>query len=331
MLLYNLAVVLLLFSSLEGLITFWLNHPDSAPDGLRPALIAYYRNRDCSIIQYNADCARYDERLFYRLRSGIFYYSNREFDNEFQVNSQGFRDDEASLEYPQIIVLGDSYAMGWGVDQSKTYSEIVERKTGLKTLNTGVSSYGTVRELASLKNVKTDSVRYIFLQYCPNDYAENRSYQENHDSLIVSSKEEYQKTCEDHGSQISYYPFKHVFYLIQAFVGENPKRQAQKEPIEDQISVSEEDAFLNALIKSKDLPPDLPIYVFALDAEQIADDFTDRLRKLLASKEKTSTERNIHCLSMAHLIGKRERYVLDAHINTKGHRVLANELVKAIE
>jgi len=40
-----------------------------------------------------------------------------EFTNEVRVNHLGVRDDEASLVAPDVIVIGDSHAMGWGVDQ----------------------------------------------------------------------------------------------------------------------------------------------------------------------------------------------------------------------
>ena len=40
--------------------------------------------------------------------SGNCMFINREFSNNFQINSFGVRDDEESLLHPEVVVLGDS-------------------------------------------------------------------------------------------------------------------------------------------------------------------------------------------------------------------------------
>ena len=50
-------------------------------------------------------------------------------------------------------MLGDSYAMGWGVEQGESFPEILEAATGLRVLNAGVPSYGTPRELLMLERL----------------------------------------------------------------------------------------------------------------------------------------------------------------------------------
>ena len=51
--------------------------------------------------------------------------------------SAGTRDEEATLEAPDVIVLGDSHAMGWGVEQDETLPQVLARMTGLKVLERG--------------------------------------------------------------------------------------------------------------------------------------------------------------------------------------------------
>ena len=82
------------------------------------------------------------------------------------MNRLGLRDDEASLRAPAVVVLGDSYAMGWGVAQDETIAEVIERETGLRALNAGIASYGTVREMRLLDRIDTSRLRYLVIQYC---------------------------------------------------------------------------------------------------------------------------------------------------------------------
>ena len=65
----------------------------------------------------------YDPELTYRLRPGACTFSELEFVTDYRINSLGVRDDEASLDGPEIIVLGDSFAMGWGVEQQESFLE----------------------------------------------------------------------------------------------------------------------------------------------------------------------------------------------------------------
>src|SRR5262247_1177276 len=66
--------------------------------------------------RFLAECGRYDPRLTYMLRFGGCHFTNVEFDTDIKVNSFGLRDDEDSLKDPEVIVLGDSQAMGFGVE-----------------------------------------------------------------------------------------------------------------------------------------------------------------------------------------------------------------------
>jgi len=116
---YNFVVVVVIFLCLEGYIGYILSNPNSAPSWLYAALKTYHRERDWNIIQMDSRCAQYDSSLFYTLKPGSFQFENREFTNDFKVNRLGLRDDEKSLNMPKAIVLGDSYAMGWGVDKMK--------------------------------------------------------------------------------------------------------------------------------------------------------------------------------------------------------------------
>ena len=44
------------------------------------------------------------------------------------INALIIQHDENSLDFPEIIFLGDSYAMGWGVEQEENFSSLLENK-----------------------------------------------------------------------------------------------------------------------------------------------------------------------------------------------------------
>lgn len=81
---------------------------------------------------------------------------------EVQLNSHGLRDREFSYEKPnntfRIISIGDSYTFGFGADQDKTFSKLIEKKLNeqhpekkYEVLNMGVGNYNAIQELAALK------------------------------------------------------------------------------------------------------------------------------------------------------------------------------------
>lgn len=188
----NILILAVLLVGLEATLA-WLVARDS-PTGIRSvdrlARKIYWAN--VSYVQYLPDCARYDSDLGYTLRPGSCVFENTGFSTEIDVNSAGYRDDEASLDAPEIVVLGDSQAMGWGVGQGKTFADIIEAETGRKTLNTGVSSYGTVRELMTLNRLDRSNLKTVIIQYSDNDGHENRRYL-SEGTLSTMSEETYAK------------------------------------------------------------------------------------------------------------------------------------------
>jgi len=98
-----------------------------------------------------------------------------------KINYFGFRDIEYSLEKPantyRIMVLGDSFTLGWGVPLENIYSEVLERMlnenaktTRFEVINTALGNYNTQMEYEMLKEkgmaFKPDM---IIIGYYPND------------------------------------------------------------------------------------------------------------------------------------------------------------------
>ena len=73
--------------------------------------------------------------------------NHRDFSVQVRINSRGLRDREYELprtNKKRMLVLGDSFAWGFGVEEHERFSEILEdRHVGWDIINSGVSGYGT--------------------------------------------------------------------------------------------------------------------------------------------------------------------------------------------
>jgi hypothetical protein len=101
----------------------------------------------------------------------------------FDTNEQGFRGPVPRPRRPgecRLLVLGDSFAFGIGVERDETFSALLESrlkdtvKTPVTVINTGVPSFGTVHELALYRergpSFDPDAV---LLEFFDNDFIDN--------------------------------------------------------------------------------------------------------------------------------------------------------------
>lgn len=214
--LVQIAVTLVITAMLlEGLVAWSFRNPGLP---LLPGpLVRYLHIRfDRNVIQVMPECAMYDEALTYRLKPGQCVFASREFSNRYEINSLGVRDDEASLRGPQTVVLGDSLAMGWGVEQSESFPSVYERLSGHRTLNTAVASYGTVREMRMLERVDRSELQNVVIQYNENDTYENQQFVEQPPFRILS-REQYERTVHEQAGLLRYYPGKYAFNVMIQF------------------------------------------------------------------------------------------------------------------
>lgn len=162
-----------------------------------------------SMIQFQEESARYDSELFYTLKPGRSGFKSFEFNTLYDVNTLGVRDDAASLEQPAVIFLGDSFTMGWGVEQDQSFPAVFEKKSGLKCLNTGISSYGTAREFRMLARTQTDSLKAIIIQFHDTDLEENDYYIRNK-RLGTRTQENFDAQVADNKKYTRWFPFKYL-------------------------------------------------------------------------------------------------------------------------
>lgn len=137
----------------------------------------YFRTRN--VFQYNADNVQFDAGRGYSIAPHLnTSFTNKEFSTTVTTNQFGFRDDAASLNNPDVLFLGDSYAWGWGVDEKDGIEKRYEQLTGKRTLNMSVPGYGNIQELLTLFGWERRGPlqgKHVFMFFCANDLQDNEN------------------------------------------------------------------------------------------------------------------------------------------------------------
>ncbi len=108
---------------------------------------------------------RAERVLFWTYDSGLGWvhrphrrgqFSHPDFSVSVQINSRGLRDREYDLarnDKKRMLILGDSFGWGFGVECEERFSEILERKhPDWEVINASVSGYATDQEYLFFKN-----------------------------------------------------------------------------------------------------------------------------------------------------------------------------------
>ena len=109
-------------------------------------------------------------------QEGIF--ETQQFRTSVRINKNGLRDREHSYkrqgDIKRILVLGDSFAWGYGVEESERFSQQLEESLSVEVINAGVSGYSTDQELLWYRN---EGIKYetdlVILVVAGNDVGDN--------------------------------------------------------------------------------------------------------------------------------------------------------------
>jgi hypothetical protein len=302
---------------------------------IRFILANYYLMHERKIVQFEPECAQYDPELTYRLRPGIHNFANREFDTTLSINSFGLRDSEEALVAPEIIVLGDSFAMGWGVESSECFESILESTLGRSTLNAAISSYGTAREMVLLQKLDRTALRYVIVQYCSNDHDENVAYVKNWrlDSL---GEEQYLQIRHDYLRAIQYVPLKRAATLLPMFWA---KRHGASDPLvipqpRPPTKEQAEQAKVVCKIFAHNLPllgGDFKLILLHLDyPRQLEGNFTMQVGQELQKSEYAFLRKRLFLVRGHHVLNSSDFFPLDMHFKKSGHRKIGKLLADSI-
>lgn len=321
--LYFFSVVLIIEIGIYGTLHLTKNQHVNSPSIVqfsKDMYFQYLRN----IPSFQMGLGKYDPDLFYTLKPGNSINTNLEYSNHYQINSKGIRDDEASLDFPEIIMLGDSHTMGWGVGQEETFASLLERKTKTKILNTGIVSYGTAREFLMFQKLKTDSCKTIVWQYCSNDIRENQSFLENGNQLDISSEREYQFRCKRNFLQSNYYPFKYGF---ETFAHQIRKVKQPKNVELPSFELSKQVDYFFTIVKLLQADFAGEIIIFNLESFETTDEYYLAFKKYV---EENHLER-IQLIDFSKILNEDDYFIIDDHINVSGHQKVSEAIFRKIK
>lgn len=267
------------------------------------------------IWQAQNECVGYDEELIYVPKIGKCLFKNPEFTTELNFTKEGRVSGNNIINDSKgkgIAVIGDSMAMGWGVNDNQTFASLLEKEINVKVYNLAVSSYATERSILRLKKSNLlNKIDTIIIQYCPNDYGENLAHNSKKES--DNSKEKYEKIFVKEQSflrglrKIARYSFKIPFEVITF------KR--------DQLSWKGHDTLFEEIISKYDFLKDKKIIVMSMNYQGgNFNDFPNNISLKLS---------NLRYLDINY--EDEDFFPLDMHLNDKGHKKIAKILSKTLK
>ncbi len=320
---------------LEGMFAFALSHPRilASKDGTVGDALAYLRdyyvNQDRKLVQYLADCAQYDTEVTYTLIPGHkCRVTSREFVVEYSGNRAGLRDDDEALSAPEIVVVGDSHAMGWGVRGEESFPKRLQAMVGRPVLNAAISSYGTVREMILLERLALSSARTLVIQYSDNDIVENRPYVER-GTLGILPEWQYRAVVREHGLQTRYYPFKYASSLLS--IGRLTALW-HRPPSPPSDTADEAPHFLDVLLRHRASIEGRTVVVLAIGGNNDNDRrFIHALRGLLAEPRYAPLTPWVTAIDVSRTLEPDDYYLLDGHMRAAGHEKVARMVADELE
>jgi hypothetical protein len=333
-------IYLTILTALEIGATYLLKHADIVSKDSKRFLTEYYMAFERRIPERTAECGRFDPSLIYIYQPNArCLQQNIEFKDSIYINKAGLRDDDNSLISPDVICLGDSYTMGWGVEQQQSFPQIIEKKTGLKVLNAGISSYGTARETLLLNRLDTSNLKLLIIQYSYNDIAENNAYIKNNYVLPVPPKKQYDSLVNLHRWSIVYFPFKRCLTLLKIAGKDFFKQLRNRDYLSGQWKQYYDTAyvkpaaqsFLDILYKSRINFKKTKVLVVDINRYPLFDHhFKETALKILQDGYNMEFKQSIEFIPTEFLNNQKSFYPLDNHLTAHGHQLLADEIIGRI-
>lgn len=325
-------VLLSLFTISEVFIFYFLRNTDKIPPSLDRFMTEYYLTYEINFPQLS-----FDPQLKYTLKkNSVYQHKNLEFNNKIVVNEMGLRDNPDALQHPEIICLGDSYTMGWGVNQNEAYPALIQKATGLKTLNAGITSYGTVRELILLNRLDTSNLKYLIIQYCYNDWNENKAFRDSGRYIPTGSQQSLDNTFKSYRLARKYFPFKYTLTLLRMYIRNVFFKPKSEEPLAWVQSVdyvpAAADTFLQILDNSNLNFKKLKIILIDTNRYPAYEHHWLEAveRELIPKLYGDDMVQSIHIVKFPELNHQKYFYPLDNHLNAAGHRLVADKIVETL-
>ena len=274
----------------------------------------YFKGGYRNIWQNKKECVNFDNRLLYVPKIGTCNFKNLEFDTKLTFDEiSRVNQSYSKLQNKQnnaIAVLGDSLAMGWGVNDDETYSAILEKNINKKVFNQGVSSYGTIRQVKKFKiSGIDDKIETVIVHYNLNDLDENQKldinklYKNESSNLIFETQDMNMKWLLRQWKRSFRVNFNEIKKLLP-----NNNLSKIKVNLNIHLQKAEDILYKNLNLKNKRV-----IILFIQEPNMI---LTNQLKK--------SSRKNIEYLIIK--LDKKNFFIIDDHINKFGHQEVAKRV-----
>ena len=278
----------------------------------------YFKGGYRNIWQNKKECVNFDDRLLYVPKIGTCNFKNLEFDTKLTFDEiSRVNQSYSKLQNKQnnaIAVLGDSLAMGWGVDDDETYSAILEKNINKKVFNQGVSSYGTIRQVKKFKiSGIDDKIETVIVHYNLNDLDENQKldinklYKNESSNLIFETQDMNIKWLLRQWKRSLRVIFNEIKKLL-------PNNNFGKIKVNLNIHLQKVE---DILYKNLNLKNKRVIILFIQEPNMT---LTNQLKK--------SSRKNIEYLIIK--LDKKNFFIIDDHINKFGHQEVAKKIANIL-
>ena len=268
--------------------------------------------------QAKKDCVEYDEQLIYIPKinftcefNNVEYKTTLNFDEEGRKSNYRkiLKKNLTDLEFNKgIAILGDSVAMGYGVNDDQVFSVLLEKKIKRPVYNLAVSSYATDREIIRFSKSKLiNYVDTIIIFYADNDFGENLA---NNNLSPKKNAQDLFNTLISNQFDSSFGKFrKMVRYAIQI-----PLQELRRKTY--YFDWSEHEAQFINVLRRYPFIHEKKIYVV------VAPGSLDRRNYYKNFEPKYYKEYNLEFLYIQN--ETKDYYLIDGHPNYKGHEKLAD-------
>ncbi len=264
-----------------------------------------------NIWQSQKECINFDKDLIYVPKYTTCNFNNIEFNTKVSFNEKGRYSNHIYSDKKGIAVLGDSHAMGWGVNDNETFSHFLAEKIKRPVYNLAVSSYGTKREIIRLeKSGLLEKIDTIIIQYCFNDVGENQNFK----------FEPYNVSKQKFDSMLSIKPMGNYAKFRKAV------RYSVTIPFD---IITKKNKFmdfdghkevLHKILKQHPSIKDKKIIIF------YSNGFDMKFHNF--PNGKSQVIKNVEFLDLD--IGEEYYFKVDGHLNIKGHSFVADEISKVL-
>jgi hypothetical protein len=260
-------------------------------------------------------CITPDPDLIYKPANGTCTFDDIEFKTTLSFTDEG-RNTGPKPDGSGIAIIGDSHAMGWGVNDLETFAAHLQTLSGRPVYNLGVASYGTTRELIRLeKSGVLDKVDTVIIQYCNNDKSENlkfetASHQEVSDKVFAPNK----APAAPQPSKVKFIAKGYGMALAAPF-------RSLSEQLRRKNFDSHYEAFIPILEKHQSMLKSKRIVVF------YSNPYGQKYRNFPSGKDARMANVHFVDLDLSPSLYRK----LDNHMSPAGHKVAAERLLSSMQ